>query len=178
MKCSCYTMFLSTVFTLLCACIFFIIVPNVQAHLIKERAIEAQKSCEKSGYKLMSNGCYKYHATPLTWNKAYWTCMSEGAYLVVINNIEEMRLLKRKNMLQNPYGTHVGLQYNVESQKWSSLQGDMMENLYNKWVEGSPPQDEILTCGVMMSTLKLINWPCDGEYGIYQPFICEKTTKL
>ncbi|XP_075971099.1 snaclec coagulation factor IX-binding protein subunit A-like [Anticarsia gemmatalis] len=169
-------MFVKILFTVICVGLILITAFEIEtaARVIEKRAAEAEGSCEIEGYKFYSNSCYKYHDEQKTWREANSTCVDEGSHLVVINTKDEGKLLKSKNILRNSeYGTHVGLQYDVEEKKWTSVLGEAMEDLFHEWSEGSTPDDDIITCGVIIKTLKLLSWPCDGEYGIYQPFVCE-----
>ncbi|KAJ8730413.1 hypothetical protein PYW07_017451 [Mythimna separata] len=98
-----------------------------------------------NGYHLneQTGSCYKIHLNKQTWSRAYSICASEGGYLVILNDAAEMRIVKDlfpPPPSSNPpwEGFYIGLAAWGRERIWTTIHGDKLEDVYNKWDSGEP----------------------------------------
>ncbi|XP_075976892.1 macrophage mannose receptor 1-like [Anticarsia gemmatalis] len=127
------------------------------------------------GYKShsSSSSCYKYHPERLSWQEASDACAAEGGYLLVVNDEREAKLIKKTFDIPSYPGIHVGIR--VENGKWTSVQGQSLEQIYyyNDW--GNPvPIAREEHCMAMFFLRSYDDFYC----GQRRDFICELETGM
>ncbi|KAJ8727841.1 hypothetical protein PYW08_016226 [Mythimna loreyi] len=95
----------------------------------------------KYHFNQQTGSCYKIHHDRYTWTRAYSICASEGAYLVILNDAEEARIVK--DLFPPPPSTpldgfFIGLRAWGKERIWTTIQGDRIEDVYNIWNIGEP----------------------------------------
>ncbi|KAJ8729972.1 hypothetical protein PYW07_017010 [Mythimna separata] len=96
-----------------------------------------------NGYHLneQTGSCYKIHLNKQTWSRAYSICATEGGHLVILNDAAEMRIVKDLfPPSSDPHwvGFHIGLAAWGKERIWTTIHGDKLEDVYNKWASGEP----------------------------------------
>ncbi|KAJ8727835.1 hypothetical protein PYW08_016220 [Mythimna loreyi] len=89
-----------------------------------------------------TGSCYKVHQKLQSWSRAYGICSAEGGHLVILNDAEEARIVQ--DMF--PTGTmvpfsdhfHVGLTTWSTDRIWTTIHGESLEDVFNKWSNDKP----------------------------------------
>ncbi|KAJ8727838.1 hypothetical protein PYW08_016223 [Mythimna loreyi] len=97
-------------------------------------------------YNEQTGNCYKIHHNKQTWSRAYSICASEGGHLVILDNAEKARIVQdliRPSLpstdAPNPTnGFYIGLVAWGKNRSWSTIHGERIEKVYNKWLKGEP----------------------------------------
>ncbi|PZC71508.1 hypothetical protein B5X24_HaOG213216 [Helicoverpa armigera] len=87
-----------------------------------------------------TGSCYKVHHKKATWHNAYEICAAEGGHLVVIDDEEEALVIE--NMFTAPSigqdTFFIGLFAYGDPLDWMTVNGDRVDDVYNKWGPGQP----------------------------------------
>ncbi|XP_077285515.1 hemolymph lipopolysaccharide-binding protein-like [Arctopsyche grandis] len=141
-----------------------------------------------SDYKYSSdtNRCYKIHTTPLPWNQAFTSCISEESSLVTINSDAEAKILTKmfaqhpEKFLEGNFNKrviYIGFNDLLSEGIYLNIDGmSLKESGYDKWSSGQPDNYEGKEhCGSMFRDGTLNDIECSEK----AMFVCEKTlTKL
>ncbi|XP_077284181.1 secretory phospholipase A2 receptor-like isoform X2 [Arctopsyche grandis] len=133
-------------------------------------------------YSSDTDRCYKFHETPLTWHKAFSSCISEESTLVIINSDSEARLLTsmlakypEKSLKGNFEKGQIHIGFNDLLTPGLYLTNDgksLSENGYENWSNGQPDNFQNKEhCGSMFRDGTLNDVDCNAR----QMFVCEKT---
>ncbi|XP_075976068.1 lymphocyte antigen 75-like [Anticarsia gemmatalis] len=131
-------------------------------------------------YKFINatGSCYKMHQELKSWNDAFETCASEDAYLLVLNNEEELNSIEPLfNISENRTWIQVGLRQFSKKKDWLSVRGERMEQIFDKWYSNNNSKTlrirQNYNCGNLRikNGMKILSDSVceDKEY-----FICEK----
>ncbi|XP_037548756.1 lactose-binding lectin l-2-like [Nematolebias whitei] len=118
-----------------------------------------------------NNRCYKYFASRLTWGEAEMQCLSEGANLVSIHNVQDHDFVLSliKNFDPTREWTWIGLTDMHKEGGWIWTDGSRYS--FSQWDSGQPSNDNgNQHCGHVNYGNKY-NWndyPCSNK----SPFVC------
>ncbi|KAJ8727836.1 hypothetical protein PYW08_016221 [Mythimna loreyi] len=134
-----------------------------------------------NGYQLNQHtgSCYKVHQEKVSWTRAYKTCASEGGYLVILNDAEEARIITamfpRLDKSDQWERFYVGLGAWGNDRVWTTIHGEKIENVFNKWNPGQPDNYE----GIQNRGALIWNGNLDdvSVAGVRLMFVCEKSPK-
>ncbi|XP_045572353.1 CD209 antigen isoform X1 [Salmo salar] len=90
---------------------------------ISERGINICRKIGKpcpEGWRLLGSSCYFLSTQMKTWEESRLDCLNRGAYLVIINSLEEQQLI-----------------FGVNKRAWIGLTDSVTEGTW-KWVDGTP----------------------------------------
>ncbi|XP_025758260.1 ladderlectin-like [Oreochromis niloticus] len=113
-----------------------------------------------------SSRCYKYVATPMSWSDAEFHCLSQGANLVSIHNMEEeifvRSLIEIFDHAQR--ATWIGLSDIHREGRWMWSDGSVAR--FFNWKTGEPNNDGEENCVTNnYHTVKKWNdWPCSSSF--------------
>ncbi|XP_063623862.1 secretory phospholipase A2 receptor-like [Cydia splendana] len=150
---------------------------NIDAHKCGPEYIDSDYQLDNR-----TNSCYKFHKEGRLWQNAFKTCMSEDAYLAIINSETESQVLKelftrypRDDIPGNFHkdAASIGFTKWVEFEDWFTVHGESLaEAGFSTFNSGEPNNvDPPEVCGSVWRTGLLNDHNCNR----FLAFICEKT---
>ncbi|KAJ8730415.1 hypothetical protein PYW07_017453 [Mythimna separata] len=127
-----------------------------------------------------TGSCYKVHREKVSWTRAYKSCSSEGGHLVILNDAEEARIITAmfppRTDKSDPWERfYIGLVTWGKDRVWTTIHGEKIENVFNKWSSGQPDNYE----GIQNRGALIWNGELDdvSAAGVKLTFVCEKSPK-
>ncbi|CAB3248103.1 unnamed protein product [Arctia plantaginis] len=134
---------------------------------------EAKESCgtQEYEYSKETGSCYKIYRVHEIWSEANKTCANDGAYLVILNDEHEAKIVVEMFSKESRLpASWVGVRDDTGMGQWHSVHGDPMDKIYNVWHKYSTNLYVSEACALLNPEGKLYDYYCNYYYHA----ICEK----
>ncbi|XP_026011319.1 ladderlectin-like [Astatotilapia calliptera] len=132
---------------------------------LDDRAVKLQHGNCPTYWWSFNGRCYKYVATPKSWSDAEFYCLSQGAHLVSIHNMEEDNFVRSliRNSDPDERATWIGLSDIHREGRWMWSDGSVVD--FFNWKKGEPNNRGNEDCVTRnYRTIKQWNdWPCSSS---------------